>query len=87
MNLIVHTQREGHKPTNHSLGHSYLPEEAESNNLFIINLIPQLTKDFLALPNTLYYTYRQWPVYSNYKNTMKQPILYATQNKCEDVLC
>ena len=46
------------KPTNHSLGHFYLPEEGESNNVFIIDLIPQLTKDFLALPNTLYYTYR-----------------------------
>ena len=76
------------KPTNHSLGHFYLSEEGESNNVFIINLIiiPQLTKDFLALPNTLYYTLtdRQWPVYSNYKNTIKQSI-YATQHKCGDI--
>ena len=42
----VHTQRERHKPTNHSLGHFYLPDEAESNNVFIIYLVPQLTKDF-----------------------------------------
>ena len=51
----VHTQREGHKPTNHSLGHFYLPDESESNNGFIIYPIPQLTKDFLTLPNTLLY--------------------------------
>ena len=34
------------KPTNHSLGHFYLPDESESNDVFIINPIPQLTKDF-----------------------------------------
>ena len=81
------------KPTNHSLGHFYQSEEGESNIVFIINLIPQLTKDFLALPNTLTILYTQtWP-YSGLstvgliiKHTIKQSI-YATQNKCEDVLC
>ena len=69
------------KPTNHSLGHFYQSEEGESNNVFIINLIPQLTKYFLALPDTLlYYSDRQWPVYSNYyKNTRKQSIYYTKQ--------